>query len=49
MDDKARELLRSAIGSRALFYRAVFEEMRDEIGVELATTIMKRAISYNFV
>lgn len=44
MDDKARELLRSAIGSRALFYRAVFEEMRDEIGAELATTIMKKAI-----
>jgi len=44
MDTKSRDLLRSAFGSRALFYHAVFEEMRDEIGNELATKIMRKAI-----
>jgi len=44
MDDKARDLLRSAFASRAMFYHRVFEEMRDELGEDVATKIMKKAI-----
>lgn len=42
--EKLRNLVRSAIQSRALFYRAIYEELRDEFGADKAATLMQRAI-----
>ena len=41
---KLLDQLRAAFKSRALVYHAVYEEIRNEVGVEHAQAIMKRAI-----